>query len=72
MLAENLENLVNKEWLEGMPLGYQKGFQEGVQAVKQEVAHKLIVRTEMNDQLIAEIVGLAVDEVSDMRSQVKH
>jgi len=76
MLAENLENLVNKEWLEGMPLGYQKGyqkgFQEGAQAVKQEVAHKLIVRTEMNDQLIAEIVGLAVDEVSDMRSQVKH
>ncbi len=72
MLAENLENLVNKEWLEGMPLGYQKGFQEGVQAVKQEVGHKLIVRTEMNDQLIAEIVGLAVAEVSDMRSQVKH
>jgi hypothetical protein len=60
MLAENLENLVKKERL------------EGAKAAQQEVARNLIARTEMNDQMIAEVAGLAVDEVSDMRSQVKH
>ena len=60
MLAENLENLVKKERL------------EGAKAAQQEVARNLIARTEMNDQMIAEVAGLEVAEVSDMRSQVKH
>jgi hypothetical protein len=60
MLAEKLENLVKKERL------------EGAKAAQQEVARNLIARTEMNDQMIAEVAGLEVAEVSDMRSQVKH
>jgi predicted transposase/invertase (TIGR01784 family) len=80
MLAENLENLVKKERLEGIQEGLQRGLQTGLQtgrqeggeAVKQEVARNLIARTEMNDQMIAEVAGLEVAEVSDMRSQVKH
>ena len=84
MLAENLENLVKKERLEGIQEGLQRGLQtgrqegrnegrqEGGEAVKQEVARNLIARTEMNDQMIAEVAGLEVAEVSDMRSQVKH
>ena len=60
MLAENLENLVKKERLEGR--------QEG----RQETARNLVNRTEMNDQMIAEIVGLTVDEVSQLRSEIKH
>jgi len=60
MLAENLENLVKKERL------------EGAKAAQQEVARNLIARTEMNDQMIAEVAGLEVAEVSGMRSQVKH
>ena len=60
MLAENLENLVKKERLEGR--------QEG----RQETARNLINRTEMNDQMIAEIAGLTIDEVSQLRSAIKH
>ena len=56
MLAENLENLVKKERLEG----------------RQETARNLINRTEMKDQMIAEIAGLTIDEVSQLRSAIKH
>ena len=60
MLAENLENLVKKERLEER------------RETLQETARNLISRTEMNDQLIAEIAGLAVEEVSRLRSETKH
>ena len=68
MLAENLENLVRKERLEGMLAGRQEG--EHMKAEK--IAHNLINRTEMDDQMIAEIAGLTVDEVSRLRSEIKH
>ena len=64
MLAENLENLVKKERLEG--------HQEGQCEARKETAHNLVNRTEMNDQMIAEIAGLTVDEVSQLRSEIKH
>ena len=64
MLAENLENLVKKERLEGR--------QEGQNEARQQTARNLINRTEMNDQMIAEMAGLAVDEVSQLRSEIKH
>jgi len=39
--------------------------------VKHKVARNLITRTEMNDHIIAEVAGLDVDEVSDLRSHIK-
>ena len=72
MLAENLENLVKKERLEGMLAGRQEGRQEGEHMKAEQIAHNLINRTEMDDQMIAEIAGLTVDEVSRLRSDVKH
>ena len=80
MLAENLENLVKKERLEGHQEGRQEGRQEGHQQghqqgqyeARQETARNLVNRTEMNDQMIAEIAGLTVDEVSQLRSEIKH
>ncbi|EAZ98215.1 hypothetical protein [Marinobacter sp. ELB17] len=68
MLAENLENLVKKERLEG----HQEGHQEGQCEARKETARNLVNRTEMNDQMIAEIAGLTVDEVSQLRSEIKH
>jgi predicted transposase YdaD len=68
MLAENLENLVKKERLEGMLIGRQEGQYEA----RKETARNLISRTEMDDQVIAEIAGLTFDEVSQLRSTVKH
>jgi len=72
MLAENLENLVKKERLEGMLAGRQEGRQEGEHMKAEQIAHNLINRTEMDDQMIAEIAGLTVDEVSRLRSEIKH
>jgi len=72
MLAENLENLVKKERLEGMLAGRQEGRQEGEHMKAEQIAHNLINRTEMDDQMIAEIAGLTVNEVSRLRSEIKH
>ena len=72
MLAENLENLVKKERLEGMLAGRQEGRQEGEHMKAEQIARNLINRTEMDDQMIAEIAGLALEEVSELRSQIKH
>jgi predicted transposase/invertase (TIGR01784 family) len=68
MLAENLENLVKKERLEGILVGRQEG--EHMKA--EQIARNLISRTEMDDQMIAEIAGLTFDEVSQLRSAIKH
>jgi len=67
MLAENLENLVKKERLEGR----EEGREEGQYEARTETARNLINRTEMN-QMIAEIAGLAVEEVGALRSEIKH
>ena len=72
MLAENLENLVKRERLEGRHEGRQEGRQEGQHEAREETARNLIARTEMNDQMIAEISGLSVDEVSALRSYINH
>ena len=72
MLAENLENLVKKERLEGMLIGRQEGRQEGEHMKAEQIARNLINRTEMDDQMIAEVAGLTVDEVSRLRSEIKH
>ena len=68
MLAENLENLIKKERLEGLEEGLEKGQREA----REEAARNLISRTEMNDQMIAEIAGLPQDAVSALRSNIKH
>ena len=76
MLAENLENLVKKERLEGLGEGLQEGLEKGLEKgqreAREETARNLISRTEMNDQMIAEIAGLPQDEVSALRSKIKH
>jgi len=71
MLAENLENLVKKERLEGLEEGLEKGLERGQREAREETARNLISRTEMNDQMVAAIAGLPLDEVSALRSQIK-
>lgn len=71
MLAENLENWVQQERREER----QKVLQETEQRVlesKRNAARKLIARTEMNDQLIAEIEELPVEEVEKLRAETQH
>ena len=71
MLAENLENWAQQERREER----QKVLQETEQRVlesKRNAARKLIARTEMNDQLIAEIEGLPVEEVEKLRAETQH
>jgi hypothetical protein len=71
MLAENLENWAQKERQEER----QKVMQETELRVlesKRNAARKLIARTEMNDQLIAEIEELPVEEVEKLRAETQH
>ncbi|SEL04589.1 Rpn family recombination-promoting nuclease/putative transposase [Ectothiorhodospira marina] len=72
MLAENLENLVKKERLEGRLEGRQEGRQEGEQLRAEQAARNLITHTEMEDAMIAEIAGLPVADVIRLREEGKH
>ena len=78
MLAENLENWAQQERQEER----RKVLQEAEQRVreaekralesKRNAARKLIALTEMNDQLIAEIEELPVEEVEKLRAETQH
>lgn len=75
MLAENLENLVQKERRAGEQLGIEKGRQEAEKRAlesKRNAACKLITRTEMDDQMIADIEELPVEEVERLRAETQH
>ncbi|WP_322527374.1 Rpn family recombination-promoting nuclease/putative transposase [Chromohalobacter canadensis] len=75
MLAENLQTWAQKERQEGRQEGLQEGRQEAEQRAledKRNTARNLIARTELEDQMIAEITGLAIEEVSQLRSENKH
>ena len=74
MLAENLENWAEQERRVGREEGRQEGRQEAQKLnleSKRNAARKLIALTEMNDQLIAEIEELPVEEVQKLRAEAK-
>lgn len=80
MLAENLENLVKKERLEGMQAGRQEGMQLGRQTGRQEgkleaqreIARNLIASTAMDDRAISEVSLLPIEEISRLRTEPRH
>jgi predicted transposase/invertase (TIGR01784 family) len=80
MLAENLENLVKKERLQGEQIGIQKGEQIGirkgeqigVQRAKHETARNLIAMNVLTDAQIAQASGLTESEVEALRAEAKH
>ena len=56
-------------------LGIEKGHQEAEQRAlesKRNAAPKLIARTEMDDQMIADIEELSVKEVENLRAETQH
>lgn len=67
MLAENLENWAQQERQEGRQEAEQRALES-----KRNAARKLIALTEMNDQLIAEIEELTVEEVERLRAETQH
>jgi predicted transposase/invertase (TIGR01784 family) len=72
MLAERIKKWP-EQWEErGIQKGIQKGIQQGRMETRLETARNLIVRTEMDDSLIAEISGLSVEAVTKLRAETKH
>ncbi|PFG51182.1 putative transposase/invertase (TIGR01784 family) [Marinobacter sp. LV10R520-4] len=79
MLADNLENLVKKERLEGRQEGRQEGHQKGrqegdwraLEEKRKTVRHLLSFGVLSNDQ-IAAATGLSVDEIVKLRIEDKH
>lgn len=77
MLAENLENWVQKERAEaiiegnniGKAQGMIQGKIEGKIEAKREMASNLIRRTDMDDQTIAEITDLPIKTIVELRSE---
>ena len=68
MLAENLENLVKKERLEG----HEQGVLEGEQISSQKIAQKLIALGVLTDEQVAETTGLSVEAISALRATGRH
>ncbi len=60
MLAENLRHWAEKERIQGREEG------------RLEIARNLIVRTQMDDQMIAEIAGLTIEQVAELRAEGSH
>lgn len=59
----------------GEKLGIEKRRQEAEQRAlgsKRNEARKLITRTEMDDQMIADIEELPVEEVEKLRAEIQH
>jgi predicted transposase/invertase (TIGR01784 family) len=71
MLAENLENLVKKERLEGRQEGRQEGDRRALEEKRKTVRHLLSFAVLSNDQ-IAAATGLSVDEIVKLRIEDKH
>ena len=57
---------------EGRLEGRQEGRLEGERRGAEKTARNLIARTEMEDVMIAEIAGLAVEDVTRLRAEGKH
>ncbi|NYS59731.1 Rpn family recombination-promoting nuclease/putative transposase [Vreelandella salicampi] len=52
--------------------GLQEGEQLGIEKNKRETAHNLLKLGVLNDEQIAEVTGLAVDEIAKLRIEDKH
>ncbi|MGP9766665.1 Rpn family recombination-promoting nuclease/putative transposase [Halomonas sp. AOP13-D3-9] len=75
MLAENLENLVQKERLAGEKLGIEKGRQEAEQRAlesKRDTVRHLLAFGVLTDAQIAEATGLSIDDIAKLRLEDKH
>ena len=76
MLAENLENLVKKERLEGIEQGMQQGMQQGIQQGMQQGVQRGIYKVALNmlqaglsdDQVIA-IADITPEELKAIKAQ---
>lgn len=71
MLAENLENLVKKERLEGLQEGRREAELRAL-AEKRETVRNLLSFGVLSDEQIAEATGMALDEVARLRLEDKH
>ncbi|GAB2594992.1 MULTISPECIES: Rpn family recombination-promoting nuclease/putative transposase [Nitrincola] len=57
---------------QGIEKGIEQGIEKGRQALMRETALKLIAQTEMDDVMIAELSGLSVDQVEQLRLKANH
>ena len=56
----------------GIEKGIEQGIEQGRHVQMRETALKLIAQTEMDDAMIAELSGLSVDQVEQLRLKANH
>ena len=71
MLAENLENLVQKERQEGRQEGLQEAEKRALESKRDTVRHLLAFGV-LTDEQIAQATGLSVDDIAKLRLEDKH
>ena len=65
-------SLLSEAKREGRMEGEQVGIEKGRLEAMRETALNLIKRTEMDDAMIADIAGLTISKVTELRSETKH
>ncbi|MBT2785501.1 MULTISPECIES: Rpn family recombination-promoting nuclease/putative transposase [unclassified Halomonas] len=71
MLAENLENLVQKERQQGRQEGRQEAELRALESKRDTVRHLLAFGV-LTDEQIAEATGLTIDDIAKLRREDKH
>ena len=61
-------SFINEAKREGLKEGLKEGHNEGRMETQRETALKLIKLTEMDDAMIADITGLSITEVAELRT----
>ena len=72
MLADNLENLIQKERLQSEQKGRMEGRVEGRMESRRETALNLLSMNILTDEQISKASGLSLAEIADLRTETKH
>ena len=72
MLAENLENWAQQERQAGIEKGTKLGIEQGTKLGIEKTARNLLKLGVLSNEQIAEVTGLAIEDVSKLQAETQH
>ena len=72
MLAENLENWAQQEHQAGIEKGTKLGIEKGTKLGIEKTARNLLKLGVLSNEQIAEVTGLAIEDVSKLQAETQH
>ncbi|WP_301282101.1 Rpn family recombination-promoting nuclease/putative transposase [Halomonas sp. 707B3] len=72
MLAENLENWAQQEHQAGIEKGTKLGIEKGTKLGIEKTARNLLKLGVLSNEQIAEVTGLAIEDISKLQAETQH